>query len=194
MIHQQQRTIKATASARRPVSRAAGMLYGAVSTQYSKGRRHLVTVKPKTTVQQRIVATCPTHSRTDLRVRDLESVIDEPEERDGTNLGFTPTETLIASLIGCTNVISHKIAHKYGIAFDDMTIEADATFDRRGASLMEEIGVPFPKIVLTIDVRTDASDADMEKVRTELPKFCPVSKVIREAGTVIEEVWNVTKG
>ena len=154
----------------------------------------MVTVKPKTTVQQRIVATCPTHSRTDLRVRDLESVIDEPEERDGTNLGFTPTETLIASLIGCTNVISHKIAHKHGIAFDDMTIQADATFDRRGASLMEEIGVPFPKIVLTIDVRTDASDADMEKVRTELPKFCPVSKVIREAGTVIEEVWNVTKG
>ena len=55
------------------------------------------TVKPKTTVQQRILATCPTHSRTDLQVRDLESVIDEPEERDGTNLGFTPTETLIAT-------------------------------------------------------------------------------------------------
>ena len=154
----------------------------------------MVTVRPKTQVQQHIAATCPTHSRTDLRVRDLESTIDEPVERDGTNLGFTPTETLIASLIGCTNVISHKIAHRHGIEFDDMTIEAEATFDRRGASLMEEVRVPFPKIVLTIDVRTDASDADMEKVKTELPKFCPVSKVIREAGTVIEEVWNVTRG
>lgn len=154
----------------------------------------MVTVKPKTRVQQHIAATCPTHSRTDLRVRGLESVIDEPVERDGTNLGFTPTETLIASLIGCTNVIGHKIAHKHGIVFDDMTIAADATFDRRGASLMEEIDVPFPKIVLTIDVRTDASDADMAKIREELPKFCPVSKVIREAGTEIEEVWNVTRG
>ena len=153
----------------------------------------MVTVKPRTAVQQHIAATCPTHSRTDLRVRDLESVIDEPQERDGTNLGFTPTETLVASLIGCTNVISHKIAHKHGIEFGDMTIEAEASFDRRGASLMEEIRVPFPKIVLTINVRTDASDADMEKVKTELPMYCPVSKVIREAGTVIEEVWNVTK-
>lgn len=153
----------------------------------------MVTVKPRTTVQQHIAATCPTHSRTDLRVRDLESVIDEPQERDGTNLGFTPTETLVASLIGCTNVISHKIAHKHGIEFGDMTIEAEASFDRRGASLMEEIRVPFPKIVLTINVRTDASDADMEKVKTELPMYCPVSKVIREAGTVVEEVWNVTK-
>ncbi len=154
----------------------------------------MATARPRTTVQQNIAATCPTHSRTDLRVRDLESVIDEPEERDGTNLGFTPTETLIAALIGCTNVISHKIAHRHGIEFADMTIEAEATFDRRGAALMEEVRVPFPRIVLTIDVRTDASDADMEKVKTELPKFCPVSKVIREAGTVIEEVWNVTRG
>ena len=153
----------------------------------------MVTVRPKTAVQQHIAATCPTHSRTDLRVRDLESVIDEPVERDGTNLGFTPTETLIAALIGCTNVISHKIAHKYGIEFADMTIDADATFDRRGATLQEEIAVPFPRIVLTIDVRTDASEDEMAKVREELPKFCPVSKVIREAGTEIEEVWNVTR-
>lgn len=90
-------------------------------------------------------------------------------------------------------MISHKIAHKHGIEFDDMTIEAEATFDRRGAMLEEEIEVPFPKIVLRIDVRTGASDAEMDKVKTELPMYCPVSKVIREAGTVIEEVWNVTK-
>lgn len=164
------------------------------SPRHSEGRRSLVTVRPKTNVQQHIAATCPTHSRTDLRVRDLESVIDEPRERDGTNLGFTPTETLIASLIGCTNVISHKIAHKHGIEFADMTIEAEATFDRRGVMLAEEVRVPFPRIVLTINVRTDASDAEMEKVKTELPKFCPVSKVIREAGTVIDEIWNVTRG
>ena len=154
----------------------------------------MVTVRPKTAVQQHITATCPTHSRTDLQVRDLESVIDEPRERDGTNLGFTPTETLVAALIGCTNVISHKIAHKHGIAFHDMKIEAEATFDRRGAMLEAEVRVPFPKIVLTVNVRTDASDAEMEKVKTELPMYCPVSKVIREAGTEIEEVWNVTKG
>ena len=57
----------------------------------------------------------------------------------------------------------------------------------------EEIKVPFPKIVLNINVTTSASDADMEKVKTELPKFCPVSKVIRESGTVIDEVWTITK-
>ena len=33
----------------------------------------------------------------------------------------------------------------------------------------------------------------MAKVKAELPMYCPVSKVIRESGTVIEEVWNITR-
>ena len=39
------------------------------------------------------------HARTDILARDVESVIDEPVARGGTNLGLTPTETLVAALI-----------------------------------------------------------------------------------------------
>jgi len=53
--------------------------------------------------------------------------------------------------------------------------------------------VPFPKIRLLIDMTTDASKADMEKVKTDLRRFCPISKVIRNSGTELEEVWNVTR-
>src|SRR5262252_2221376 len=68
----------------------------------------MVTVKEKTTVTQRIRGDCPTHSRTEISVRDVRTVIDEPKEREGTNMGPTPTETMVAALIACTNVISHK--------------------------------------------------------------------------------------
>jgi len=44
-----------------------------------------------------------------------------------------------------------------------------------------------------INVTTDASEAAMEKVKADLHRFCPVSKVIRNAGTELEEVWNVTR-
>lgn len=152
----------------------------------------MATVSEKTTVQQKLQATCPTHSRSDILTRDVETVIDEPKERGGTNLGLTPTETLMAALIGCTNVIGNKIAHKHGIELRDVSIDAEATFDRRGTMLQEEIDVPFPKIVLTVNVTTTASAAEIEKVKTELPMYCPISKVIRQAGTEIEEVWNVT--
>jgi putative redox protein len=150
--------------------------------------------KVKTTVTQRLSGSCPTHSRTDVVTRDVEAVIDEPIERDGTNLGLTPTETLVSALMGCTNVIFNKCAHNHGVAVKAMTVDAAAEFDRRGTTMTEEIEVPFEKITLTINLTTDASDEDVEKAKTDLQKFCPIAKVIRNAGTEIEEIWNVTKG
>ena len=153
----------------------------------------MAVVKEKTVVTQRIHGDCPTHARTEISTRDVRAIIDEPKERDGTNMAPTPTETLVGALIACTNVISHKCAHKYGVKFSSMSIDAEASFDRRGTQLLEEIEVPFPRIRLMINVVTDASDTDVEKVKSDLHRFCPVSKVIRNAGTEIEEVWNVTR-
>ena len=152
----------------------------------------MVTVKEKTTVTQRIRGNCPTHSRTEISVRDVKAVIDEPK-REGTNMGPTPTETMVAALIACTNVISHKCAKKHGVELKAMTINAESTLDRRGTQLLEEIEVPFPKIRLLIDVTTDASEAEMERVKADLHRFCPISKVIRNSGTQLEEVWNMTR-
>jgi putative redox protein len=153
----------------------------------------MVVVREKTTVTQRIRGDCPTHARTDIATRDVRSVIDEPKERDGTNMGLTPVETMVAALIGCTNVISHKCARKHGVDFKAMSIEAESTLDRRGTQLLEEIEVPLPKIRLVINVTTDASEADVEKVKTDLHRFCPIAKVVRNSGTQIEEIWNVTR-
>jgi len=102
----------------------------------------MVVVKEKTTITQRIHGNCPTHSRTDISVRDVHTVIDEPREREGTNMGPTPTETMVSALIACTNVISHKCAKKHGVEFKSMTVDAESTFDRRGTQLLEEIEVP----------------------------------------------------
>src|SRR5690348_7517517 len=125
----------------------------------------MVVVREKTTVTQRIRGQCPTHSRTDISVRDVRTVIDEPKERDGTNAGPTPTETMVAALIACTNVISQKCAKRHGIELGAMSIDAEASFDRRGTQLLEEVEVPFHKIRLLINVTTGASDAQLEQVK-----------------------------
>ncbi len=153
----------------------------------------MVVVREKTTVTQRIQGRCPTHSRTEISVRDVKTIVDEPKEREGTNMGPTPTETMVAALIACTNVISHKCAKKHGVEFKAMSIDAESTLDRRGTQLIEEIEVPFPKISLVINVATNASEADMEKVKADLHRFCPIAKVVRNSGTEIEEIWKVTR-
>ena len=152
----------------------------------------MVDVKPKTEVTMKMSATCPSHARTDISVRDLESVVDEPEERGGSKLGFTPTETLVAALIGCTNVITQRISEGYGLHIERMEINADARFDRRGVMLKEEITVPFPEITLNISITSQDEAGKFEQVKDDLQKFCPISKVIRESGTIIKENWAIS--
>ncbi len=153
----------------------------------------MVNIKQKTVVKVNIEGRCPTHSRTDIAVRDTETTIDEPVERGGTNLGPSPTETALAALVGCTNVIAQKIARKHGIEVQSMTVDLEATFDRRGVILEEEVEVPFPDIKLLINMTTDADDSLIETVKTELAMYCPVAKVFRNAGSKLTEEWTITR-
>lgn len=149
----------------------------------------MVNVKMKTTVKLRASAESPSHALSEIAIRDLVFHIDEPVERGGTNKGPTPTDTALAALIGCTNVIGHKCADKLGVDIGHLSISAACDFDRRGVTLNEEIDIPFEKIVLTVEADGSASADDLERVSAEVAKYCPLSKLFRQAGTEIREIW-----
>ena len=129
------------------------------------------------------------HSRLDILARDVESVIDEPVARGGTNLGLSPTETLVSSLLGCTNVITHRIIEKMGLTIDSLEIKSKTKFNKNGASLIEEVDVPFTEIDLDIEISTNASSTELEEVKKQLGMYFPIAKVIRNSGTKINENW-----
>lgn len=147
------------------------------------------TPRAKHVVRLAARAICPTHSKADLSIRDLAFSIDEPVARGGTNTGPTPTDTALAALIGCTNVIGHKCAQSLGIDIGQLIIDAHCEFDRRGVSLSEEIDVPFKKIVLSITCSGSASDDELQALAIEVARFCPLSKLFRNSGTDVEEHW-----
>ena len=149
----------------------------------------MVTIKEKTTVKQRIVAHCPSHSRSDVKVRDQSFIIDEPEERGGTNKGPTPTETALGALVACTNVIGNKVAHKLGIEVANMDVSVVCDFDRRGVTLVEEIDIPFEAIKLRVEIATSASQSEVDNLAREVAKYCPLAKLFRQAGTKLDEEW-----
>lgn len=153
----------------------------------------MVTVRQKTKIEMKLSAVAETHARTRVKVRDVEGLIDEPEVRGGTNQAPSPTETLMSSLIGCTNVITQKIAHKRGVEISAMDIRLSAQFDRRGVLLEEEVEQPFSDLVMDIDVTTNATDDQMAAIKSDLAKFCPVAKVFRGSGISVTENWNVTR-
>jgi putative redox protein len=149
----------------------------------------MLTIKQKTTVKQRMAASCPSHSRADVSVRDVSFTIDEPVERDGTNIGPTPTETALAALAGCTNVIGNKVAHKLGLDVSNFNVSIVADFDRRGVTLSEEIDVPFEAIKLRVELSTTATQGEIDQLAVEVAKYCPLAKLFRQAGTKLEEEW-----
>lgn len=147
-------------------------------------------IKMKTTVTLKATGTCTSHSRSDIAIRDLVFAIDEPAERGGTNAGPTPTDTALSALIGCTNVIGHKCASKMGIDIGDLTINATCGFDRRGVTLEEEIEVPFASVTLDVAAHGSASADELAHVAIETEKYCPLSKLFRNAGTHLEVHWH----
>lgn len=149
-------------------------------------------IRQKSVIDMSLKGAVETHARTRVTSRDVAAIIDEPAIRGGTNMGMTPTETLMAALIGCTNVISQRIAHGKGVEFHDMTVDVKAQLDRRGVMLEEAIAVPFPSLTLTVTARSNATPAQIEEIKAELAKFCAIGVVIRAAGTKINEVWNIT--
>jgi uncharacterized OsmC-like protein len=148
-----------------------------------------VAIRMKSVVTYRTTAQCPTHSRTDISVRDLNVTIDEPTERGGTNLGPSPTEAALTALIACTNVIGHKNAKRLGVDLGTVTIDADCKFDRRGVLMEEEIDLPFPEITLRVNCDTSASLEELAEVGAETAKYCAIAKLFEAAGTDLTVNW-----
>lgn len=146
-------------------------------------------IKMKTSVKLKVSAQCPSHSRADVTVRDVGLIIDEPSERGGTNAGPTPTDTVLGALAGCSNVIGHKCAKALGVDIGHLNINLEAEFDRRGVTLVEEIDVPFTKVVQTIEYSGTASEDEVAKVAAEVEKFCPLAKLFVGSGTELVTTW-----
>ena len=151
----------------------------------------MTNIKPKLVVPLRVKAECPSHARSDISIRDIRFNIDEPEERGGTNTGPSPTETLLAALVGCTNVIGHKCAKKLNLDIGHLSIRLRCEFDRRGVTLEQEIDLPFIKIDMTVESNGSATQAQLDEVAKEVAKYCPLSKLFRQSGTVINEEWRL---
>jgi uncharacterized OsmC-like protein len=79
---------------------------------------------------------------------------------------------------------------KMGFKIHSLDIKSKTLFNKDGASLVQEVDIPFPEVTLDIVISTDASETDLDEVKKQLAMYCPIAKVIRNSGTVINENWN----
>ena len=125
----------------------------------------------------RLKAECPTHSRTEVSARQHQVLIDEPPSRNGTDMAQSPLETMLSSFLGCTNVVANVIAEEMGIEIIEMNLSLLGHFDTAGFLGTAESVTQFPTIELTVDIRTNADADQIEELKGQLAKRCPVSAI-----------------
>ena len=123
--------------------------------------------------------------------RGKSAIIDEPIQRGGTDEGPMPVEYVFMGLLGCTHVISNKLAAASGITFTSMDIDIKVTMDSHGTRLINPIDVPFPEVTLFIKAEYDGPRDGALQVVEKLRHHCAVSMMLQQSGTNVVENWTL---
>lgn len=146
-------------------------------------------VKEKPIWKFKVTGGHETSTKSIATARGKSVVIDEPVLRGGTDEGPMPVEYMFMGLLGCTHVISNKLAAANGVAFTKMDIDISVTMDSHGTRLINPIDIPFPEVILDIDVTYEGPLEGAIAVTQKLKHHCAVSKMLQESGTRVIENW-----
>ena len=115
-------------------------------------------------------------TKTVIKARGFELIVDEPEELGGTNAGLNPVEYVLAAFSGCLNVVSHLVAREMNFELRGVKINLSGVLDPAkfsGAETTERAG--YKRIDVEIVPDTDADSATLDKWLQTIEERCPVS-------------------
>ena len=105
-------------------------------------------------------------------MRNFEVVIDHPAEQRGTDLGPTPSELLLSSLVGCYSGTIQAIARAMSIPVESVRIEAKG---EKGEKEYESL----KSISLKVDIQPKVESPERLRLLLEQTKRnCTVSNTL----------------
>ncbi len=128
----------------------------------------------------RVKAQSENPTKTVVKARGFEIIIDEPAELGGTNAGANPVEYLLAAFCGCINVMGHIIAKELNFELRGLSIKMGGPLnpDRLfGASFDDRAG--YKSIEVVIEPDCDASPEVLTQWLEAIEDRCPISDNIR---------------
>ncbi|MFW6035644.1 MAG: OsmC family protein [Halothermotrichaceae bacterium] len=124
-------------------------------------------------------------TKTVVKARNFEIVIDEPENLGGTDEGANPVEYVLGALSGCLNVVAHMVAKEMDFTFDNLKINLEGELNPArlyGKSTEERAG--YKEIRVNISADTDADQETLDKWLAAVEDRCPVSDNLNNATPV----------
>lgn len=137
----------------------------------------------------RIKARSENPTKTIVKARGFEIIVDEPEDLGGTNAAANPVEYVLAAYAGCLNVMAHVCAQEMkmdlkGIKIDMVgTLNPDRLF---GKSFEERAG--YKEIKVTLKPDCEANEELIEKWKLAILDRCPVGDNLKNTTEIIVAV------
>ncbi|WP_372753562.1 OsmC family protein [Labilibaculum sp.] len=119
-------------------------------------------------------------TKTVVKARGFELIIDEPADLGGTNEGANPVEYVLAAFCGCINVMAHVIAREMSIELRSVKIKMAGNLNPNrlmGTSFDDRAG--YKGIEVSIQPDCDASTEQLSKWLEAIEDRCPVSDNLR---------------
>ena len=124
----------------------------------------------------RVLAHSENPTKTVVKARGFEIIIDEPESLGGVNEGANHVEYILAAFCGCINVMGHIIAKEMEFELRSIKIKMCGTLNPQhliGASFEERAG--YKEINVSIEPDCDAPIEILEEWMVKIKDRCPVS-------------------
>lgn len=119
--------------------------------------------------------------RSHVKTRDFEIIVDQPENMGSTDQGPRPSEYVLAALAACHEVTYRLYADAMEIDLQEISVSVEGISDARGFfNLDDAVPAGFSEVVGTIDIVSDASDEDLERLRLAVNRHCPVLDDLRK--------------
>ncbi len=112
--------------------------------------------------------------------RGHEIIIDEPEGMGGSDEGMNPVEITLASLAGCLSITTEFLAKKMKIKIEDLSIDVEGKINKK-AMTSTEVDSGFKEVRYNIDIKSNSSKEEIEKLINRIEDYCPVSDTLVRA-------------
>lgn len=115
-------------------------------------------------------------TKTIVKARSFQMIIDEPAELGGTNEGANPVEYLLAALSGCLNVMCHVVAREMNFTLRSVEIKLSGTLNTDklfGKETTERAGYKEINVEITPDA--DVDKETLARWIKTIESRCPVS-------------------
>jgi uncharacterized OsmC-like protein len=145
----------------------------------------------------RIKAKSENATKTVVKARGFEIIVDEPKALGGDDAGANPVEYVLAALSGCLNVVGHMIAKELNFELRgvEINMSGDINVDRLfGTSMEERAG--YKNIEVTMKPDCDATPKVLEEWLKLVEDRCPVSDNIGNATPInfkLKKIYDIAE-